>query len=816
MQKYSLTPISVALISVFLAACGGGGSSSSTSSTSSGGSGGSAATALSTPDQVDVVSASQDTTAALSSNLRAALRARAFNSVGTDYTTDEQNLHVWHPALEPVESVNSILCFIGQLQADDMLNQGDYIALIDDASCDKGGGDESGSGNQSAGADQVPSFVESIANVSRADGNSPMIINMWVPEMEMGGGGETKTIKARIEVTEAPSANKPFGEFRMSFGMFTDDGATASGGGELATSTSSNGQLGLTLYESSPENFGGNDVVFTQRASILTNAAQTAGVAVTQSSITGDVPEEMLEEGNFGYALAYDSDHVLVNKADTFANLTADPSEESCLSRNDFHEAVWRYNLYNADTGARITLNSGFPFRYESSEGTARGHVGYWGVWTDGDNLTNGQTITKENFGDDNATPETYTVVTAPGRLIKNTVTSLPVTELDGIQFNFYDEALGATDYDQWVVEYLEDSSPAGFYKMAGMTYGGNNTPSQQTEITPVLITLSEFQPYLSMWSQQLGGSVNWQEGAENITYFAEEFVDGDETGINELFAGGDTATLYCYDSCPKGTLELSDLSGFSGPYDSPISLAMGGEVTPIQYTFSRDGDNAFTLVRTTGGEEAVVLASGITSDQLRSTFYSWGVRSGNMVTAALDDPLDIYNLAEGESSYRWETGLDSWNQMTIVKQGDTTVTFDKPLEFSYQHTADNDRSSNSTIAARFAGQRFQLNYGGPGQLWGIPSRAVGAEGDAIEGQHFRYYPSFNLADGVLLGSSNQYVVKAVDVEQKMVRDPGACSDLSFDGLIEPPSALSSLYNVNIGAVPTVDDAPAVIGGIVQ
>jgi hypothetical protein len=776
---------------------------------------------------VDVISASSNTTAALTANLRAALIARAFNDSGTDYVNDEQNVHVWHPALEPVESVNSILCFIGQMQAEQMINQGNYIALIDDASCEKGSGDQGSSGNQSSGADQAPSFVEAIANVTQANSTSPMIISMWVPEMEMGDGGDsTKTIKARIEVTEGPSTNKPFGEFHMSFGMFDNSDGSSAGGGELGTTTSSNGQLGLTLYESSQENFDGDTFTFSQRASILTNAAQTAGVAVTQSSITGtNIPEELAED-NFGYALSYDSDHVLVNKADSFANLTANPSSQACLNRNDFHEAVWRYNLYDAATGARVELNSGFPFRFESTvdSGTfdGRGHVGYWGVWAEGDaSLANGQTIRKESFGDNAGTPEEYTVVTSPGKLIKQTVTALELTELTGIDFNYHDNALG--DYNQWVVNYLSASDTganagAGFYKVAGMTYGGENTPPQETSVTPVKITLDDEFSALQMWSQQLGGAVTWRNGAEEITYFAEEFVDGDETGMEELFAGGATsATLYCYDNCPKGTLELSELESFDSPFDNPLRDSMGGAVTPIQYTFTRTGTNAFTLVKTTGSEP-VVLADGITSDQLRETMHSWGIRSGNMVTAPLADARDIYNLPEDSVVYRWETGLDAWNKMTIIKQGDTAITFDKPLEFRYVHSANNDRSSLPLVAGRFAGQTFLVNYGGPGQLWGIPSRAVGAEGETVSGDHFRYYPAFNLKDGVQLSKgSAQYVVKAIDIEQKMVRDDLTdCSDLNFNGLIEPPSALSSEYNVDIGPVPTVDDAPAVIGGEVQ
>ncbi len=831
MHKLTPTPITAALLSVFLTACGGGGdSTSSTTSTNSG-----SATALSTPEQVDVVSANTtEITAALRSSLRSALNARNFDSAGTDYTTDKQHAHVWHPALEPVESVNNILCFIGQLKADEMLNQGDYVALIDKDRCDKGSGGQSSSGDQSSGADQATSFVTAIANASRANNTSPMIVNMWVPEMTMGDeDGNTAMIKAHIIVTEAPTSSNPYGQFHISFGMFNDE-AVAIDQGELVSSVNADGKSQITLIDSMTEvldEIEGIDsvtVTFKQRASIVAEGDGSQGVAVTQQTITGlediDLPEEMDNQFNsYGYAITYNSDHVKISKGDSFANLT-EGSSQTCLNRNDFNEAVWRYNLYDKNSGERVELNSGFPFRYETNRDSGvfdgRGHVGYWGVWAERNaTLENGQTIKKESFGDHSANGEEYTVVTAPGKLVKQTVTALAVTELDGIDFNYYDNSLGETDYNQWVVNYVSDGSDgAGFYKIAGMTYGGENSPPQQTAIeTPIKLTLSDDFDALHMWSQQLGGAVTWHNGAENITYFAEEFVDGDETGLEELFAGGlPTATLFCYDNCPKGTLELSDLSSYDSPFDSPLRNAMGGAVTPIQYTFSRTGDNAFTLVKTSG-DEPIVLATGITSEQLQQTMHSWGLRSGNMVTTPLEDPRDIYNLPENSVVYRWETGLEAWNHMTILKQGDTAITFDKPLELRYVHTEENDRSSNSMVASRFAGQTFLLNYGGPGQLWGIPSRAVGAEGENISGEHFRYYPAFNLADGVLLGANNQYVVKAIDIEQKMVRDLGACKSLNFDGLIEPPTAVSSSYDVSIGDVPDVaDEAPAVIDGIVQ
>lgn len=64
--------------------------------------------------------------------------------------------------------------------------------------------------------------------------------------------------------------------------------------------------------------------------------------------------------------------------------------------------------------------------------------------------------------------------------------------------------------------------------------------------------------------------------------------------------------------------------------------------------------------------------------------------------------------------------------------------TFDKPIQITYTHTDTTDRSGD---AGTFNNKLFMLNYGGSGNLWGIP----GAQSNGG-----RYSSLFNIADGTI------------------------------------------------------------------
>nr|WP_269808989.1 hypothetical protein [Enterovibrio nigricans] len=160
----------------------------------------------------------------------------------------------------------------------------------------------------------------------------------------------------------------------------------------------------------------------------------------------------------------------------------------------------------------------------------------------------------------------------------------------------------------------------------------------------------------------------------------------------------------------------MTNWSGANSPFETT-----GGA---HQYTFSTSGGNALTLVSVNSSEPVRYNAS-LTQSNINSTPHSWGVRSGPMVLSTVSNSYDIYDPAITTEYYVWETGIQSWNQLTAVKDAsDDIVSFEKPLQFAYTHSSANDRSGS---AGSYAGQTYLINYGGNGDFWGIPCRRAGS-----------------------------------------------------------------------------------------
>ncbi|WP_375753553.1 hypothetical protein [Vibrio sp. HN007] len=714
------------------------------------------------------------------------LAIAAYNDPGTDYSNAKTNSHIWNAALEPIELVNSILCFTEQFNSTEFVNQGAYSVLADESACFDD--EQDGSGGQSSGATNAPSYMKAIANVTRQDDFSPLNAHFWLPEM--GSGSDEQAIKFKAEITGGVTTDNPFGEFQFNFDFF--DNFTANnqrGGGEVKTVNTVPGSIGFTMYESSSH--GGN--TYEQSASVIMSSDRSSGIALTGVNRSGS--------GQTSYALAYNSTHVLVQSVNSgFSDLPYKSGNNTgqCLSRTSYDSFVHRYDLFNATTGAKVQINSGFPIKYDSnSDGNydAYGHIGYWGVWTESEGaLSNGDTVVKNDGG----VETNYTYINAPGRLIKNTVKSLNLANARGVQFSYWDSAIFAdSNYDQWVVNYLtaaDDSVGSdGFYKTGKLAWGSNGP--QITSQTPTQIVLAANES-LYMYSEQLGGEVKYLDGQAALTYYEQSFINGSETGTGELLQSG-SVTLTCYDNCPIGTLQLADLTNYSGS-NSPFETTAG----PFTFTFATTGGNALTLVSATSSEPVRYDAS-LTQNNINSTPHSWGVRSGPMILGTVSNSYEIYDPSVVSEFYVWETGVQSWNQLSTVRDGSNNIaSFEKPLQLVYQHSNANDRSGS---AGAYDGQTYMINYGGNGDFWGIPSSNNGGQ----------YRPAFSLADGVLLGNSNQYVIKAIDVEQTMQTAAGQCGSLVIsDPAVAVPTGVTG--SADIGTMPTVSGDPSVIAGVTQ
>lgn len=815
MQKRTIV---LALLTAGISGCGGGGdTTTSTASTTT-----TTVSALAIPATMSVINnASASAVAALQTNFRAASAglSKALSDPGTEYSKDKKNSYVYDDSMESMQTVNMILCIMDQMRADAMVNTGNYAVLINNDKCEQGKNQDS-SATTGQSSTQTTDLWRWVVNTSRATNSAPQVIKAWSENKEMGGPGQSQRIEVETTVTEGVSSANPFGKFTMNFkGVNPTTGAVMMKG-TLKTETATGGKVAFTFYEvdgTQSSTYSPGEFFFERASSVVTAPDGTDGVAQTIS----------LEEGNFGggvqtnsagYAIAYNTTHVLRagNSNTTKAQLQAMNSSTPgiCLSRTNFNTNVWRYDLYHAadgtfngnavTAGQRVELNSGFPISYDNGGTSVFGHVGYWGIWLNDPTVTlaNGATITRQEKN--STTAENYTVVQAPGKLIRSTAKQVAVGKLVGETLTYWGQKPLTTTFGQWQVQYMLNDGGAhpadGFYIVAEIT-GHDQSGPIATPVTPHVNVTPTTGNFLGLFSDSLGGRVNFVGGSTHVVYYVEEFVNGNDA----LFAGSDAAvTLKCYQRCLKGGISQTDVDN---PNPDAVFAPNAPDVnTPVTYTLSRTD----MALKTVGTPATVTLATGVTPGM--SSSHQWGMNSGEMITSniSITNMKDLYDPAVVSVSYRWETGHNPWNKLTAVKNAaGTFVSFDKPLQFTYDHTTANDANADTA----YNGKTFRLNYGGNGDLWGIPSSS-----DASG----RWRSAFAIKDGIAMGptTGTEFVIKAREEEKKLREDlaTGACSPLVINQPATPlPTGVDSTFSTfNNGAMPTVTTAPAVIEGEIQ
>jgi len=724
----------------------------------------------------------------------------------SDYTTDEAHTFVYDPSMDSLESVNSILCQIQQTAYQFMVNEGAYLAQINEAGCREGVEVDSGAGSESATQTEQVSLW-TVASV-RTTNQSEHVVGVWVPEDggEDGGShgpdpeagdGESEGpahIHARMEILEGVSEQNPYGVFELDFALYLDSDTEQDDPlffGTLESGSAAGGNLHFEFYEQ-----GGNpsDPFYSLRqVSVTTTPDGSTGVAHVRDQVK-DVfggpdggSEQFVEE----YLLAFDGGNLLRGEV---------LGDTVCLSREEFSTNVWRYNLYHAEgelAGQRVDRNSGFPIRTEDGE---HGWAGYWGVELHGpDQLSDGQTVLKETFGEPGDDPaEEYTVVQAPGKLFEYRREELDLEGLDGAtfewwEFPFFQFPDPPPPPNQWQVQY-EDAS-GQWFKVALFD---QESQSFVPEGDPDAIDRQQY-PWLDLFSASLGGSVNHLDGNDFVTFFSERVINGSD----EAFGEGTALELVGFFDVLAPELSGSDAE--SGDIFLP-------EVFDVQsgyaHRFLKDDLGLYVDLDDGSGFQAVGLADGET---YTGGPYDWGMRTGPLIPAdtQLDNVYDVWDL---EVVYVYETGPNPWNRYSALRDDEGTfVNFEPPLQITYTHDVENDLNDDAT----YAGQTFVLNYGGDGDLWGIPFEGVDIDGDE---QPDRWYPQFSIADGALMGpTGTEYVVRAIEMEQRLLEDEGGCTELDISGataLLLPDD--SGYQEPNIGSKPVVTDPPAVIEGEVQ
>jgi len=739
---------------------------------------------LQAPQSVSVVSAeaSETGSGATASGNTVAPGSNAFPA-GCDYNTDRARTWVYDPSMESLSIINSILTDVSNTAYDQMVNYGPYNAQItpaDDKS--QARGSESSETGQSSGA-QREEFEIFVVDSRRASNREAQRVSCWVPEDRSEEGGPDMTIYASLLVTQGASEVDPFGQFQLNFA-----GAESFAGvddplmhGVLKTNVVAGTDIGFSFFETE------GDLSLPHDVGQQSNEIQV-NVTMSSDQETGAAKIVQRCRGNWGqgdsglqeesWQVAFDSTHFKRQHGD---------GAITTLSRTEYDTSVWRYNLYYADganAGQRVDLNSGFGFR--TTEG-AHGWIGYHGIWTPDDvTIEDGDTVVEETYGHGEGAE--YTLVLAPGKLLKHARNEMDLVDVGSTTFHYWENSTQT--------QFLVDYYTGAFWKIATFD---EETHQWAAMGTPEQIDVAALGGWLYMWSDSLGGSVTYIDGTDYITYYEQEYVNGS----SPLFDGDldGRVALYGYIDCLKANLTGANVEA------GEIFLANSEDVeAPYVYRF--DASDLTLYYDETGDDsspQAVGLADGEAPTHGPNT---WGMNSGPLVpdTAGITNPWDLWNV---EVFYTYETGHNEWNHYAAVKDSeDDFVTFDPPLQFLYTHTTAADRNGDDT----YDGSSYFLGYGGNGDLWGIPWEGSDLEG---EGGFDRWYPIFAIADGTLLGpTGTEYVVRAMEMEQRLAEDPGAAPELDVsaaDDLVRPTEALYE--TPGIGEKPVVTDPPAVING---
>jgi hypothetical protein len=176
---------------------------------------------------------------------------------------------------------------------------------------------------------------------------------------------------------------------------------------------------------------------------------------------------------------------------------------------------------------------------------------------------------------------------------------------------------------------------------------------------------------------------------------------------------------------------------------------------------------------------------------------------------------------------YQWETGPNAYNQFAAVKGSNGQfVNLDAPLQVNFA-------VPQGAAFGAYAGKSIVLQYGGFGELYGLPGICVSPQTNAEvacgEGGEVRYVPSFvipyNSTQGVVTSNGTTYLVKWLEREIRFARKnlsvcngagltvPSGMTLPTAQDLKNPSNPNSDVY---IGVRPLVTAAPRVIHGEVK
>lgn len=733
------------------------------------------------------------------------------------YVTDQTQSHVQDATSDGLRLPNTVLCYMNATGANQtaVVNQGSYLALVDEVKCDNSGG-AANSDSTSSGASSAPRYIRAVVNSSRSDNNSALLGKIWFTQDEMhtaGGGTTTGLIYARLSASVPASDTAPYGVFHTDF-CGVADGASACG------------------FYGYAEGSGASVSAFETE-----EGQRTTSMVLTGTTTSGQGRVKLSETGR-GFA----ADWVFAYDSQYFHRANAAGSNEQCFDRSfaRAEKTAWRYGVYKAD-GARLERNGGFPIK----AGGVYGYVGYWGLWLPGGaTLNDGDTVTRYSYSNQQAASGDYTLVRKDGRLKKM---ALHHTTLDGIRnvpfFFWVNQTF--TDSGNVVRQQgtnLEVRWNGVQFVITGVAQNGPVTPDLAGNTVPDAVLQSSWN--INSWSQSLGGPVTIVTRDSTGAYLAPGAASVVNYRTETVLVPGGTewpTNLHCLNDCPTGgsaftsgldnsldptaafaSTTVADWNGSTSTASTRWNwrpVAVGSEV---RYTA-----NASNGLLTTAGGQGVAWTS--TTPPLNGQ-YQHGFQSGRLVDdAGLASLRCAANGGSGSSHYCpnridsvdtiyvWETGPNSWNKFSGLRSGTSYVQFDPPLALQYT-------VPSSGVADAYANSTLVLQYNGFGELHGIPGKCVtpmtNAEVPCNNDGSTRWVAAFVIPEGTALSDGSQtYYVKPLEQELRLKKVVASnCAALTLPSIADSamPGAGGFVDPRVNGALPSVTGAPRVIHGVVQ
>jgi hypothetical protein len=728
----------------------------------------------------------------------------------SSYNTDPQYTYVEDATSKGIGQVNMITCIMSSMRPDQLVNKGDYLALVDENKCDPQ--QRSSSSNSGGDSSQAATYTTATVNSARATNSDPMRMKAWLDEDQ---DGTATTIFINANISEAATDTNPYGVFRLDFcGRINDQFSL----GCLMHGFLQGSSGSLSYFQNEARDGDGESTV----ALHLTSVGTTSG-----SGKLSIVRTENSQTDSQEFLFSYDHDHFLRGDQ-CFSRDASDPATG---------QSVWRYGLYNASTGAHVDLNSGFPIDYVSSGTTYHGYLGYGGLSLPQnvlDAMPSGATVQKVDYNSgSDPTRTAYTVVKSGGRLTKYTKLTRTLHQIDKIKFStfindassFYSGAQSFTSYAM----YWDDANQV--VKVTGKMVCGQN--GCQTQDLPQEESVS-----LSFWASQ-GGISSYSDALAGELFIDLHSVPTpfDSNAIMVAYRKQDLvypaqmpATLYCLNNCPT-TASIANFFQQGSQATSPFVDATYNSWMPTTTTITYTGDATNAVINDESGH-APVASDRQAFQSNQNPAYQYGLRSGRMFTdlQAAQCPGNPNTLCDSQVGsmdvyYVWETGPNSWNQFAAVKDAQgTIVAFDAPLQVTFN--VPNDAVRYKT----YAGKSLVLQYGGFGQLGGIPGSCVSQltnQPVSCDTEDSRYVPDFVIPFDATVGQvssgNTTYLVKWLEREIRFAsKSLSECSTLTLPAnttlptlsdLKDPSDPASDIY---VGTKPAVTTAPRVVQGEVK